>query len=190
MPISTTKMTARQFLMLGADPPGVRLELVNGEVAVSPSPTPDHSHVIIQLIFLLEGHNQNRGLGELYQDVDTILDRFNVRRPDLLFFFKSRTHLIGKKAMEGPPDLAVEVISPSSVEVDREDKFTQYRDAGVRYYWIIDPKLRTIDAWELVDGKYVQIARAQRDAVVKLLPFPDLEIPLGKLWRRESNRPA
>ena len=38
--VSTTKMTARQYLMLGEDPPGVRLELVDGEVAVSPSPMP------------------------------------------------------------------------------------------------------------------------------------------------------
>src|SRR5690348_103160 len=150
--ISTTKMTARQFLMLGEDPPGVRLELVNGEVAVSPSPTPDHSNVIVPLIILIGTHNRERDLGELFQDVDTILDRFNVRRPDVLFFFKNRTHLVGKKAMEGPPDLAVEVLSPSSVEVDREDKFAQYRDAGVRFYWIVDPKVQTIDAWELVDG--------------------------------------
>ena len=185
MPIvSTTKMTAEQFLELGEDPPGIRLELVNGEVAVSPSPIPDHSKVIIQIIVLLETHNQERDLGELYADVDTILGRFTVRRPDVLFFFKDRTHLVGKKAMEGPPDLAVEVISPSSVEVDREDKFEEYRQAGVQYYWIIDPKLRTIEAWELVDGKYKPIGRAQGNATIKLQPFPDLEIPLTRLWRR------
>src|SRR5665213_897005 len=103
--ISTTKMTAQQFLQIGEDPPGVRLELVDGEVAVSPSPTPDHSNVVVQVIFLLEQHNQLHELGEIHHDVDTILDRFNVRRPDVLFFFKHRTYLIGKKAMEGPPDL-------------------------------------------------------------------------------------
>ena len=180
-------MTARQFLELGEDPPGVRLELVNGEVAVSPSPTPDHSNVVVQLIVLLETHNHERDLGELYQDVDTILDRFNVRRPDVLFFFKDRSHLVGKKAMEGPPDLAVEVISPSSTEVDREDKFEQYRAAGVRFYWIIDPQLRTIDAWELIDGKYVHVGHAQGTATVRLPPFPDLEIPLARLWRRKRD---
>jgi Uma2 family endonuclease len=186
MPIvSTTKMTAGQFLQLGEDPPGVRLELVDGEVAVSPSPTPDHSNVIVQLIILIGNHNHEHDLGELYQNVDTILDRFNVRRPDVLFFFKHRTHLVGKKAMEGPPDLAVEVLSPSSVEIDREDKFEQYRAAGVRYYWIVDPQLQTIDAWELVDGQYVHIGRAQGTATIKLQPFPDLEIPLAQLWRRQ-----
>ena len=86
MLISTTKMTAQQFLQLGEDPPGVRLELVNGSVAVSPSPIPDHSTVIIKLITLLENYNEANDLGELYQDVDTILDRFNVRRKVVVRF--------------------------------------------------------------------------------------------------------
>jgi Uma2 family endonuclease len=185
--VSTTKMTAQQFLMLGEDPPGVRLELVNGEVAVSPSPTPDHSHVVVNLIVLLGTHIHASDLGELHQDVDTILDRFNVRRPDVLYFSHARTHLIGKKAMEGPPDLAVEVISPSSIEVDREDKFEQYRKAGVAFYWIIDPATKSVDAWELRGASYIPIAHDEGEAVVRLQPFPDLEIPLGRLWRKPTQ---
>ncbi|MGH7214096.1 MAG: Uma2 family endonuclease [Tepidisphaeraceae bacterium] len=185
--VSTTKMTAKQFLMLGEDPPGVRLELVDGEVAVSPSPTPDHSHVVIQLVYVLEEHNRRHDLGELHHDVDTILDRFNVRRPDILFFFKARTHLIGKKAMEGPPDLAVEVISPSSVEVDRQDKFAQYRDAGVAHYWIADPELQSLEGWQLRDGVYQSTGRGQGHATLALPPFPGLEISLGRLWRRAER---
>ncbi|MBC8109097.1 MAG: Uma2 family endonuclease [Anaerolineae bacterium] len=188
MPIvSTTKMTAQQFLMLGEASPGVRLELVNGEVAASPIPVPDHSHVVIQLAVLIENHNQKHDLGELHHDVDTLLDKWNVRRPDILFFFKARTHLIGEKAMEGPPDLAVEVISPSSVEVDREDKFEQYRAAGVAHYWIVDPRLRTIEAWRLDAAQYVSAGQGRGSENVQLPPFPDLQIPLSKLWRKSSH---
>ncbi len=181
--VSTTKMTARQFLLLGEDPPGVRLELVNGEVAVSPSPVPSHSFVVIQLIILLGNHISEHGLGELYQDVDTILDQFNVRRPDVLFFFKDNLNLVGDKAMEGPPDLAVEVISPSSVQTDRADKFEQYRKAGIKHYWIIDPSTRTIEGWSLKARKYISSGHGRGNAVVSLQPFPDLEIPLSRLWR-------
>ncbi len=184
MPIgSTTKMTAQQFMLLGEDPPGVHLELVNGEVAASPSPTPKHSHVVVNLIIILGQYIQARDLGELHHDVDTILDGFNVRRPDILFYSTMRTHLIGKKAMEGPPDLAIEVVSPSSGDIDRDDKFVQYRDAGVEYYWIIDPALKTIDAWKLENGAYVSIGHAQGAEAIKLAPFLDLEIPLVRLWR-------
>jgi Uma2 family endonuclease len=61
--VSTTKMTARQFLELGEDPPGVRLELVNGEVAASPSPLPEHGHVVVQLTILRSQHI-GRGAGD------------------------------------------------------------------------------------------------------------------------------
>jgi Uma2 family endonuclease len=85
--------------------------------------------------------------------------------------------------MEGPPDLAVEVISPSSVEVDRQDKFAQYREAGVAHYWVIDPALKTIETWKLEGGQYVAVGRGQGAVTVSVAPFPDLQIPLGKLWR-------
>src|SRR3954452_18648168 len=114
MSVSTIKMTARQFLELGEDPPGVRLELVDGEVAVSPSPTPLHGYVVMQLGIILGHYVKRRRLGKLFPDIDTIFGEHDVRRPDLLFFSKDRLHLIGDKAMEGAPDLCIEVISPSS----------------------------------------------------------------------------
>src|SRR4051812_13552428 len=106
MTVSTIKMTARQFLELGEDPPGVRLELVNGEIAVSPSPIPDHGFVVIALATILQQHIAQYRLGQLFPDVDTIFGDFDVCRPDLLFFSTKRLHLIGDKAMEGAPDLA------------------------------------------------------------------------------------
>jgi Uma2 family endonuclease len=175
-------MTARQFFRLGEDPPGVRLELVNGEVAVSPSPTPGHSNVVMVLTWLLMSHIRTQKLGVLHHDVDTELDQYNVRRPDLLVFLNENRHRIGAKPMTGPPDLAIEVVSPSSIEVDREDKFEQYRSAKIKYYWIADPVLRTLEGWELRRSKYVTTGRGQGVAVLRFPPFPELEIPLRELW--------
>jgi Uma2 family endonuclease len=85
--------------------------------------------------------------------------------------------------MEGPPDLAVEVISPSSTEIDRDDKFAEYRDAGVANYWIIDPAQRTVEAWRLEAGEYVAAGRGQGVGTLRLPPFPDLDIPIEQLWQ-------
>jgi len=185
MTVSTIKMTARQFLQLGEDPPGVRLELVDGEIAVSPSPIPEHSHVVFALATILKNHIDAHGLGELLGDVDTIFGEHDVRRPDVLFFTKARRHLIKKKAIEGPPDLCVEVLSPSSITTDRKDKFQQYAAGGVAHYWIINPEHRTIEAYSLDGGQYIESGRGQGGEVVHLPPFDDLAIPLGKLWRAE-----
>ncbi len=183
MVLSTTKMTADQFLQLGEDPVGVRLELFNGQIAIGPSLTPAESYTSVQLCTMIGKYVEANKLGELYLGVNTILDEFTVRRPDILYFSKARRHLIGKKAMEGPPDLAIEIISPSSVEVDRVDKFAQYRTAGVVNYWIVDPAEKTIEAFRLRAKKYVSAGRGEKNQTVHLPPFEDLEIPLSRLWR-------
>lgn len=182
MTVSTIKMTAKQFLELGEDPPGVRLELVNGEVAVSPSPVPEHSHVVFALATILKNHIDDNRLGRLLGDVDTIFGEHDVRRPDIFFFREDRRHFIGKKAIEGPPDLAIEVVSPSSVRTDRRDKFKLYAQGKVKHYWIVDPSMRTIEAYRLISGKYAGRVRGSGSDVVQLPPFPKLKIPLAKLW--------
>ena len=181
--IGTIKMTARQFLQLGEDPPGVRLELVDGEIIVSPGPIPRHSFAIVALGRILSTYVDENELGELLMDVDNIFGDHDVRRPDLLYFRKSRRHLIGEKAIEGPPDLAIEVISPGSERTDRRDKFTQYASGGVKYYWIVDPKQQRVEAYVLRAGKYVGRVRGSGSDPVYLPPFPKLEIALSKLWR-------
>lgn len=180
--ISTAKMTARQFLQLGEDPPGVRLELVDGEIAVSPSPIPDHSYTEKSLSALLFEHIRKHKLGRLYGDVDTLFGEYDVRRPDLIYFANARLHLVGRKFMEGPPDLCFEILSPSSGVIDRKDKFKQYQEAGVAHYWIVDPRKQTLEGYKLEDGKYRLIAGGEKQEIIALPPFEDLNIPLGELW--------
>jgi Uma2 family endonuclease len=186
--VSTIRMTARQFLQLGEDPPGVRLELVDGEIAVSPSPIPAHSHVDTQLRILVGNYISENDLGLLFGDVDTIFGENDVRRPDLLYFSKNRCHLIGEKAMEGPPDLCVEIISPSSSTTDRIDKFQQYEAGGVLHYWVLDPRDQSIEGYTLRRGKYVVTGKGQGSDVVTLPPFDDLKIPLSVLWLKLPPR--
>jgi Uma2 family endonuclease len=193
MPIvSTMKMTARQFLQLGEDPPGVRLELVNGEIAVSASPFPKHSRVVSKLIGYLTMHIDEHDLGELLTDCDTIFGEYDVRRPDILFFTKARAHLIlPDEAIDGAPDLCIEVLSKGTEDVDRVDKFKQYAKGNVLYYWIFDPTKCSVEAYQLFGRRYVSIGEGSYNDVVRLKPFPKLEIALGKLWfpiRRKNGR--
>jgi Uma2 family endonuclease len=183
MTVSTTKLSARQFLFLGEDPPGVRLELVDGEIAVSPSPRPEHSRPEKMLSRILLNHIVEEDLGELLGDVDTIFGEYDVRRPDLIFYRKSRAHLIPRDdALDAPPDLCIEVVSPTSQVIDRKDKFKQYAAGGVPHYWLLDPTKRTLEGYRLRTGRYRLAGKASGDDHIALPPFPKLEIPLGQLW--------
>ena len=180
--VSTTKMTAKQFLQLGQDLPGVRLELVDGEIAASPSPEWRHSRVEKRLSYLLLQHITEHDRGELLGDVDTILDAFDVRRPDILFVAKANFHLLKGKVVNGAPDLCVEIISPSSGRTDRKDKFRLYAAAGVPHYWIVDAPERTMDCYTLARGRYKRVASGKNTDVVTAPPFLKLKIPLAALW--------
>jgi len=84
--------------------------------------------------------------------------------------------------MEGPPDLCVEIISPSSSTIDRKTKFKLYEKGKVAHYWIVDPGAKTIEAFKLTRGKYHAVGSGKGEAVVQFPPFLRLDIPLGDLW--------
>jgi Uma2 family endonuclease len=183
MTIQSAKITAEQFHHI-REPAGFRLELVDGELVVSPSPRPRHSNTAINLIAILHAYIEANNLGRLFTELDTEFDAFNVRRPDLLFVPGNRAEQLDpdSAATSNDPELVIEVISPGSAETDREKKFKQYAAAGIAYYWIVDPNLETFESFTLVGKKYRPHVKGKGNATVQAKPFPDLAIPLQKLW--------
>ena len=179
----TIKLMSWQFVQL-KDPSGLRLELVDGEIAASRSPTLKHSYADKALSFFLGRHIDECNLGILLGYVNTNFSEYDVRRPDLVYIAKHRVHLVGEKAMEGPPDLCVEIISPSSSTIDRKQKFKQYEKGKVAHYWIVDPTAKTIEGYKLEKGKFRLTGDGKNNDVVRLPPFPDLNIHLSQLWWR------
>jgi Uma2 family endonuclease len=180
--LSTTRMTAEQFLMLGEDPPGLRLELAHGEIAMSPSPSYDHSYTDRMLSHILVAHIEENDLGALVGDVDTIFNDLNVRRPDIIFIAKARLKLIKGHGIPIIPDLCVEILSPGSATTDQTDKFDLYASSGLPHYWLVDPKGHTFDAYKLTGKKFVRVATGRERDTVKAPPFSSLKIPLARLW--------
>jgi Uma2 family endonuclease len=75
------------------------------------------------------------------------------------------------------------VVSPSSTRIDRSDKFEQYAKAGVKYYWIVDPRTKRTEGYRLVRGAYKLVGEGKGKDTIRLPPFDDLEIPLEELWQ-------
>jgi Uma2 family endonuclease len=183
-PIHTIKLTTDQYFELGEDPPGTRLELIDGEIIVSPSPSRSHASIVFALAYLLETHLRQHHLGQLYLDTDVIFSRNTARRPDIAYFPNPTLALMTQDRLTAVPTLCVEVLSPSNEDDDRINKFHLYQSSGVAHYWIVDPAARTLQAYTLVDGVF-QAAGLGRDGdIVRFAPFPDLAIPLADLWSR------
>jgi Uma2 family endonuclease len=150
MATSTTRYTAADLLRMHA-PDGTRYELVAGELRTMTPPGLRHGVVVTDVAMLLHAHASARDLGRviggdtgywLSRDPDT------VRAPDVAFISKGRLpRPLPPGFGELAPDLVVEVRSPSESRNDIAEKLADYRQAGVRLMWVIEPASHTVTVY-------------------------------------------
>ncbi|HAC17739.1 MAG TPA: hypothetical protein DCF78_04080, partial [Dehalococcoidia bacterium] len=86
--------------------------------------------------------------------MDVVLSDHDVFQPDISFISNNRLHIIGDRNIQGAPDLVIEILSPSTETRDRDIKLEQYLRFGVREYWLIDPKERTLEVLKAGDTEF------------------------------------
>jgi len=128
---------------------GILYELQCGCLLSEPLPGGRHGRIAARIVTLLSGHVVARRLGVVYaNDTGYVLARSpdTVRGPDVSFVSQSRFEAIGDvaTAVPGPPDLAVEVISPSNSPSQIHAKVADYLAAGTRLVWVVDPERRRV----------------------------------------------
>jgi Uma2 family endonuclease len=160
-----------------------RYEILEGELVMTPAPSTRHQRISRNLGFLIHGHVRASGAGEvLHAPFDVVFHVSTIAQPDLVYFSKDRSDLISSRGAEGPPDLVVEILSPTTARRDRIKKFRIYAKFGVQWYWIIDPDNQTIEEYERTGDSFVRRGECEGDEVFKPLLFPDLEIDLADVW--------
>ena len=181
MPGERVILTYKDYEALPAD--GRRYEIHDGELSITRTPSPYHQLISGNLTTILWQHVKGHQLGEVYfAPIDCILSDITIVQPDLLYLDTTRLSLISDRAIEGPPTLVIEIVSPSTTMIDRSTKPLLYAKYGVPYYWIVDPEARTIEVHVLLEGRYQLAARAFGSEAVSLPPFPDLAFVPGSLW--------
>src|SRR2546428_4498414 len=181
IPPGPIKLTYEDYVDLPDD--GRRYEILDGELEVSPAPAPKHQAVSRNLVWIVHGHVQERGLGSVYYaPIDVILTDTSIVQPDLVFIAAARESIVSSRGIEGAPDLAVEILSPWSVRRDRVAKAALYARYGIRHYWLVDPEARTLEVYETANGAYRSVATYEGAGKARSSLFPDLEIDLAHVW--------
>ena len=156
---------------------GRRYELYDGEVYVVPSPLLLHQIVSARLYLVLADYVKAHGGTVLYAPLDIVLTEYDVVQPDLLLFTRDREGLLDPwKVTRHAPDLAIEILSPSTARNDRGRKRTLLARHGVREYWLVDPQAVTIEVYSLSANRLALASTAAGSERVQSPLLPGLSL--------------
>ena len=156
---------------------GRRYELYDGEVYEVPSPIPLHQIVSAKLHLSLADYVRDHGGLVLYAPLDIVLTDYDVVQPDLLLFTPERAHLVNpRKVTRVPPDLAIEIVSPSTEGNDRGRKMRLLARHAVREFWLVDPDAETIEIYALDGHEFALAGIASGSEPVRSPLLPELSL--------------
>lgn len=158
---------------------GLRRELIDGVLYVSPSPNTRHQRTVVELITALYDHAKHAGGQVLTAPFDVKFSEHDVTEPDVLFVADPRR--LGEKFLDVAPDLLVEVSSPSTRRYDRIRKRGLYERFGVPESWIVDLDENVIEAYVLADGHYGDPVVFRPGETVSSAALPGFSAPFDRL---------
>lgn len=145
---------------------GNRYEILGGRlIMMTPAPEANHQFISARLEFLFMGFVETNDLGYVLDaPTDVVLDAENIVQPDILFIAKDKKHIIRKRGVFGPPDLIVEILSPSTQYKDVFEKKDLYERFKVREYGVVNPYMKSIEALSLNEsGIYTLFSEGYMD---------------------------
>ena len=138
------ELSLAEWFAVPEDEPG---ELVDGHLVGEEEPNYVHEILVILLGSLLRGWFTPRGGFVGGSDTKLAVGPKKGRRPDLTVYFAGTPLPSPSGVIKQPPDIAIEIVSPMPRDGrrDRVEKVAEYAVFGVRYYWIVDPQLRSLE---------------------------------------------
>jgi Uma2 family endonuclease len=172
-------------------PEGERWEIIDGSAYdMSPGPTIDHQLISGELLYQFKHYLRNKTCLVIDAPIDVLFpepdqdikNTKNYVQPDIIVVCDHKK-LHERKRCAGPPDLIIEILSPSTACLDMKDKRKLYEHEGVREYWIVDPANKLVQVFILENNKYKIPEIYTKEDKVKVGIFPDLEIDLNHVFK-------
>ena len=176
------KLTYDDYVRFPDD--GLRHEIIGGEHFVTPSPVTRHQRISLRLLYLISSYLEEHPVGELFgAPFDVLLSDVDVVVPDIVYISNERSQFITPKNLQGPPDLVVEILSPSTRSRDKRLKRDLYERVGVQEYWLVDPEGDVVTVYRrAAAGTSEDPIEYARGQTLESAQFPGLELPIDKIF--------
>jgi Uma2 family endonuclease len=175
------RMTYEEFLDWADE--DTLAEWVDGEVIMASPANKEHQDIAGFLAAILRFYVEENQLGVILIAPFQMKLALSGREPDVLFVAAAHQQRLKKTYLDGPADVAVEIISPESAGRDRGDKYFEYEKAGIPEYWLIDPLSRRAEFYHLnAQGTY-QLAPIAPDGIYRSVMIPGFWLRIGWLWK-------
>jgi Uma2 family endonuclease len=182
-PSPSSRMTYEEFLAWADE--DTWAEWVDGEVHYMSPVTDEHADLAGWLLAILRPFVETHRLGIVRSEPVQMKTGPNLpgRSPDLLFVANENLGRRKKTHISGPADLVIEIVSPDSVERDRETKFSEYERGGVREYWVIDPLSKQAQFYELGEGHRYRVLPVDESGIFRSSVLSGLWLNVAWLWQ-------
>jgi len=178
-------MTLDEWAAMPEDEPG---ELVDGRLEEEEVPNLIHERAVAWLIRVLDVWLGLRGF-VFGSEAKYAVRPNRGRKPDVAVYLNPDGSRLRDSVVRVPPDIAVEVVSstPRDERRDRIEKMDEYAAFGIRFYWILDPSLQSLEIFELAGGRYARAAHATEGRMEPVPGCAGLTIDLDELWNDLSR---
>lgn len=167
--------------------PEHKWEFILGEVIMHSPALNRHLMATKGLFTIMNSYVQLKRLGLVHMEKAMTCFPRNDYEPDIMFFGQTKMGVIDPDTLKFPiPDLAVEVLSPSTEKRDRGIKFNDYALHGVAEYWIIDTVSETVELYRLEGSVYPPVER-QTEGLLSSNVIPGFEIPVRAIFDDTEN---
>lgn len=160
-----------------------RYEVYEGFLAMVPAPSTEHQRISSEIEFNLKRFVKENDLGDIFHaPTDVVLAEDIVLQPDILYISRDRLDIIKTQAVMGPPDLVIEIASPSTAFYDTVKKREIYQRYGVNEFWLVFPEEKAIEVMTLEDGGYVEFSVAKGESIITSKVLKGFEVDLKEIF--------
>jgi Uma2 family endonuclease len=176
--LTERRWTEDEYLLFANDQ-NVLIELSDGKVVIHERPTPQQQSIVLNLAVHLRNYPDSK---TFTAPMPIQLWPGKMREPDVVLYRVEHLDRV-REQFAGPPDLVIEILSPSTRSVDLGEKMDEYAQAGIPEYWVVEQDAQNVSVYGSDEGTYRLAGRYRAGEHAPSVTLHNLSIPVDEIFK-------